>query len=368
MAAGNRSAGQAEKDAASAKLGARVRGLVEKTIQRNIKGVEYFASAAPPVGLTPKDTIYKRGTLNLYHYRPQTEDVYRVPILIVMATTNRSYVLDIAKGASFIEFLVSNGYDVYAIDWDPPRPEEKRLDLASYTQDFIPSCIRKVQEASGEADVTILGYCMGGVLSVIYAATHPDGPMKNLVCFTTPINWHEMGLFSVWSDRQHFDVDRLVDMVGNVPPDLIMTSFDMLRPVGKPAARAQLWENMWNDAYVENFRKFDRWANETLPLAGEYFRQTTKDLMWGNKLYKGELVVGGKKADIGQIKAPLLHAVAQHDHIIPRGASAPLIELAGSEDKEELVLKGGHISLVAGANAVRRLWPSLDEWLSERSL
>ncbi|MEL7486934.1 MAG: hypothetical protein AAGJ87_06945, partial [Pseudomonadota bacterium] len=99
-----------------------------------------------------------------------------------------------------------------------------------------------------------------------------------------------------------------------------------------------------------------------------FIRQTTKDLMWGNKLYKGELTVGGKKADIGAIKAPLLHAVAEHDHIIPRKASRPLIELAGSADKEEVVLKGGHISLVAGPNAVRRLWPKLDDWLSERSV
>ncbi|MEM6537709.1 MAG: alpha/beta fold hydrolase [Pseudomonadota bacterium] len=337
-------------------------------MQRNIKGVEYFASAAPAVGLTPKETVYKRGTLNLYHYRPQTDDVYRVPILIVMATTNRSYVLDMGKGFSFVEFLLKNGYDVYMMDWDPPRPEEKRLDLASYTQDFIPSCIRKIQQDSGVEDITVVGYCMGGVLSTIYAATHPEGPLKNLVCFTTPINWHELGLFSIWSDQNHFDVDRLVDMVGNVPPDLIMTSFDMLRPVGKPASRLQLWDNMWNDAFVESFRKFDRWANETLPLAGEYFRQTTKELMWGNKLYKGELVVGGKKADLGAITVPMLHAVAQHDHIIPRAASKPLIEMVGSDDKQELVLKGGHISLVAGPNAVGRLWPKLDDWLSERSI
>ncbi|MEQ8934621.1 MAG: alpha/beta fold hydrolase, partial [Amphiplicatus sp.] len=183
----------------SDKLGARVRGLVERTIQRNIKGLEYFASTAPPVGLTPKDVIHKRGTLNLYHYHPQSDEIYRVPILIVMATTNKSYVLDIAPGQSFVEFLVKKGYDVFVIDWDAPRPEEKRLGLDDYTQDFIPDCIRRIQQETGEEDVTIVGYCMGGVLSTIYAATHPDGPLKNLICFTTPVNWGEMGLFSAWA-------------------------------------------------------------------------------------------------------------------------------------------------------------------------
>ncbi|MEO1656974.1 MAG: alpha/beta fold hydrolase [Pseudomonadota bacterium] len=349
-------------------LSKRLSKLVNRTIQRNIKGVEYFASTAPPVGLTPKETIYKRGTLNLYHYHTQADELYRVPILLVMATTNRGYVMDITPGGSLVEFLVKNGYDVFMLDWDAPRPEEKVLGLDDYTQDFIPACIDQIRGVTGVEDVTVIGYCMGGVLSTIYAATHPDGPLKNLVCFTTPINWHEMGLFNAWSDKNVLDVDRLVDMVGNVPADLIMSSFDMLRPTSKITGRIDLWDNLWNDQYVESYRKFDRWANEALPLPGEYFKQVTKDLMRGNKLYKGELMVGGKNANLSNIKVPLLHAVAEHDHIIQREASAPLVELVGSEDKEELVMKGGHISLVAGPNAVRRLWPKLDEWLSVRSV
>jgi polyhydroxyalkanoate synthase len=60
--------------------------------------------------------------------------------------------------------------------------------------------------------------------------------------------------------------------------------------------------------------------------------------------------------------------VAEHDHIVPREASKPLIELVGSADKEEVVLKGGHISVAAGANASKRMWPKLDAWLSTRSV
>ncbi|MEM7740637.1 MAG: alpha/beta fold hydrolase [Pseudomonadota bacterium] len=346
----------------------RMRKMVNRTIQRNIKGVEYFASTAPPVGLTPKETIYKRGTLNLYHYHSQADEIYRVPVLLVMATTNRGYVMDITPGGSLVEFLVKSGYDVFMIDWDAPRPEEKNLGLDDYTQDFIPSCIEQIRNKTGEDDVTAIGYCMGGVLSTIYAATHPEGPLKNLICFTTPINWHEMGLFNAWSDKNSLDVDRLVEMVGNIPADLIMSSFDMLRPTSRLTGRIDLWDNLWNDQFVDSYRKFDRWANETLPLTGRYFKQVTEELMRGNKLYNGDLVVGGKSAKLSNIKVPLLHAIAEHDHIIPSGASAALVELVGSSDKEELVMKGGHISLVAGPNAVRRLWPKLDDWLSVRSV
>ena len=68
-----------------------------------------------------------RGTMNLYHYRPLADEIYRVPILIVMATTNRGYILDMVPGQSFIEFLLKRGYDVYMLDWSAPKPEEKSL-------------------------------------------------------------------------------------------------------------------------------------------------------------------------------------------------------------------------------------------------
>ncbi|MGH8675724.1 MAG: poly-beta-hydroxybutyrate polymerase, partial [Burkholderiales bacterium] len=106
-------------------IGAQVQSEVERAIQRTIKGIEYFSSPAPVMGATPKELILSRGTLNLYHYRPMADEVYRVPVLIVMATTNRGYILDLAPGQSLVEFLLRRGYDVYMMDWNPARPEEK---------------------------------------------------------------------------------------------------------------------------------------------------------------------------------------------------------------------------------------------------
>ena len=90
--------------------------------------------------------------------------------------------------------------------------------------------------------------------------------------------------------------------------------------------------------------------------------------MWENNLYKNELVLGGQKATLRNITAPILHVMAEHDHIVPYDAAKPLVSLVASGDKEEVILKGGHVSLVAGPNAVKRLWPRLDAWLQERSL
>jgi len=345
----------------------RIQSEVQRAIMRSVKGVEYIASSGPALGSTPKDILSIRGTMRLYHYRPLADEIYRVPILIVMATTNRGYILDLVPGQSFIEFLLKRGYDVYMLDWTAPRPEEQSLRMEDYVLDFIPHCVKLVQEDSGEEDVTVIGYCFGGVLSLLYSSIHVDGPVKNLICFTTPIDFREMKLFQNFADRRYFDVDRLVDSVGNVPSEMIQSSFEMLRPASRAIGQIQLWDNIWNDEYVKSYRMFDRWATDTLPLAGEYFRTITKDLMWDNKLFNGTMSVGGRAADLSKIKLPLLHAVAEHDHIVPYEAARHLIPMVGSNEKEEVILKGGHVSLVAGANAVKRLWPKLDNWLCGRS-
>ncbi|GAC1330898.1 MAG: alpha/beta fold hydrolase [Beijerinckiaceae bacterium] len=349
-------------------IGARIQAEIERALKRNIKGLEYFASPAPPLGTTPKDLIHSRGTLNLYHYRPLADEIYRVPLLLVMATTNKGYIFDLAPGQSLVEYLLKRGYDVFVMDWNAPRADEKGLTLESYVLDFIPDCVSRVQVESGEEDVTIVGYCMGGVLSVMYAALQADGPIKNLACFTTPIDWEHMTMFRRWADRRYFEVDRLVDSLGNIPPELIFTSFEMLRPATRIAGQIQLWQNMWNDDYVKSYRMFDRWSTDPLPLAGEYFRQTIKELMWENRLYSGELRLNGRRVDLKNITVPVFHAVAQHDHIVPYDAAKPLIASVGASDKEEVVLKGGHVSVVAGPNAIKRLWPRLDQWLGERSV
>jgi polyhydroxyalkanoate synthase len=345
-----------------------VRETIERTIQRNIKGLEYLSSPDPAMGVTPKDVIYSRGTLKLYHYHAMSDEVYRIPVLLVMSLVSKAYILDLTPGQSLVEFLLKRGYDVYMIDWGVPRREDRALRLEDYVLDFIPDCMARAAEDSGESDVSLVAYCMGGQLAVMYAALHPGGPMRNLACFTTPVNMEGMKLMRQWSDPRYFDVDRIVDTLGNVPPEMMYQSFEMLRPAQRVAGQIKLWDNMWNDDFVKSYRMFDRWAADQVPFPGECFRQTTKELMWENKLYKGELILGGRPVDLKKITVPFLHVMAEHDHIVPYESAKELVELVGSDDKRDLVLKGGHVSLVAGGNAMYRLWPQLDTWLSERSV
>ena len=85
-------------------------------------------------------------------------------------------------------------------------------------------------------------------------------------------------------------------------------------------------------------------------------------------MLEGTLELGGKRVDLGSIKLPIIHAMAEHDHVVPYAAAKPLLDAVQSEDTEAIVMRGGHASLVAGGNAKYRLWPKLDQWLSARSV
>ena len=351
-----------------AAVGEHVRVEVERAIQRNIKGLEFLTAPKQSVGAMPSDLIVRRGTMLLYRYRPVAEEVYRRPLLLIAPPSNKGYIFDLARGQSYVEYMLQRGYDVFLLDWAPPRRDEAGLTLESYVLDFIPDAIARIAAITGEPDLTLSGYCMSGTLATMYAALNPDGPAANLLCFTTPIDFTHMTLFRTWADKAHFDVDRLVDSLGNIPPDLTLGAFDLMRPANRAAGVMNLWANMWNDDYVKSYRMFDRWAAETLPMPGGYFRQLVKDLLWDNRLVEGGLSLGGRPVDLANIRVPILSIVAEHDHVVAREAAAPLLTRTGSADTKEIMTKGGHVSVVAGPSAVRRLWPSIDAWLAEKSI
>ena len=352
----------------------RVRREVDRAIKRNIKGLEFLAAGRQDVGAMEKELVHREGTAMLYRYRPVVDEIYRLPLLIVSPPSNKGYIFDLAPGQSMVEYLLHRGYDVFNLDWAPPRQDEAHLGLADYVDRFIPDSLAKIAEITGEHEATLAGYCMGGTLATIHAALHaPNGNrvgngVRNLLLFATPVDFSHMHLFQKWSDKRHFDVDEVVDKLGVIPPEIMLGAFDLARPANRAAGRMQLWTNMWNDEFVRSYRMFDRWAAETLPVPGQYFREQIKYLMWDNALAGGGLEIAGRKALLGDIAVPILNIVAKHDHIVSHEATQPLKELTSCPDYEEIVSKGGHVSLVAGPSALKRLWPLIDGWLGKRSV
>ncbi len=349
-------------------VSSQVQTTVDAILRRGLVGLEYISLDDPNVGSTPHDTIHTDGSMKLYHYHAQTDEIYRIPLLIVTSLVSKPYILDLTPGQSMVEFLVRQGYDVFLIDWGVPRSQDSNLCLEDYALTRIPECVDRVLEETGETELNLLGYCIGGALSFMYLGTHQDAPVRNMACLTTPVDFKQMGLFSQWTDERYFDVDRIVDTLGNVPGEILLSAFDMLRPTGRLMSPIQMLDRMRDDRFVKSFMMVDRWAADQIPFPGEAFRQMVKQLYWKNALIEGTLELGDKRVDLSTINIPMMHVMARHDHIVPYAAASPALHQVSSEATEEVVLRGGHASLVAGGNAMYRLWPKLDQWLSHRSI
>jgi polyhydroxyalkanoate synthase subunit PhaC len=330
-----------------------------------------FADLAGALGVTPKETIHASGTLKLHHYKPLADSVYRVPVLVVTSLVNQPYILDLVPGQSMVEYLLREGFDVYLIEWGRPRREHKDLRLEDHVQRLLPECVDAVLRDSGERELSVIGYCVGGLLSVLYAALHASdkkaAPLKNLVCMAAPVNGDGLVCLKAWMG-EGFDEVALIEQYGNVPADWVQNTLRALRPFGKLAGAANLLNNIDNEDTVRSNLRMGKWESDNIPFPGGVFRQMVNDFLRGNKLVKGTWVIGGERVDLRNIKQPFLHLLAQDDHITPYASACDLLRLIGSRDKQEHVVKGGHVGLVAGRGAQTRMWPALNAWLAPRSV
>ena len=127
----------------------------------------------------------------------------------------------------------------------------------------------------------------------------------------------------------------------NAPPELIYRAFDMLRPADRMAGALALVDKIIDDDYVKGYRMFARWGADVLPLPGEFFRQAVKELMWDNKLLAGDLRLGGRRVDLASIGIPLLHAIAEHDHIVPYDAAKSALPSKPGSSRNRQTACGG---------------------------
>ena len=227
--------------------------------------------------------------------------------------------------------------------------------------------VRKVCRTSGVDALTMLGYCIGGTLTACYVSLFPEG-VRNVVLLTAPIDFADAGRFGRWTDRRYYDVDKLVDTLGNVPGGVIDFGAKLLNPIANTAGTyVRLWDRVVDDAYVEGWMAMNRWVNDNPPFAGAAFRQWIKDFYHENRLIKGTLELCGRPVDLANIRQPLLDVAADRDTIAPMATTQPLADHVGSTDKEFIVIPGGHVGIMAGRGAQKVLWPRVAAWLASRS-
>lgn len=342
---------------------------LEQAVKRYSKTLGYIDRPPEvPVGQTPKEVIWTRNKAKLYHYIPQSKRKYSEPLLLIFSLMNKPFIIDLRPGSSMIEFLVRNGFEVYLLDWGIPGPEDSEMKLDDYVMDFMPRVIKQTLRHSKAEELNVIGYCLGAALSMCYTATHPDAPIKNFVTLTVPLDYSDKTLFNDWLNPKNINLTRFLEAYGNIPGEFLDFGMRMKDPVpGFITSYTGFFDKVLDDRAIESWISMQKWMSEPIPFAGATFKQCAEEMWLKNKLVKNELELRGQRVDLRNIKMSYLNVLAERDQIVPSCQSDMALDCVGSQDKEQVVLPGGHIGLAVGRTAVKGLWPKLDNWFSTRS-
>lgn len=320
------------------------------------------------IGATPKDIVWTHRKVTLWRYRSAVRR-HPVPVLLIFALINRPDIFDLRPGNSFVEHLLEDGYDVFLLDWGVPDDEDADMGLANYVCDEIPWSVREVLVASGQRELSIIGWCIGATLSAMYATLEPDdSPLRNLVLLTMPVDTG-VSLYTTWVGRDSFDVDQVADAFTAVPGGLVDIANKMMKPVANfVTTYRKLFDSVRaGTANRVAYQSMAKWVADNPPFPSAAYREWITWMYKENRLIRGLLRLRGRRVDLAQITANVLVVTAGADHIAPRHTTMPFLDAISSVDVSHLDRPGGHIGLMAGSKARKETWPHITDWLGQHS-
>jgi polyhydroxyalkanoate synthase len=264
---------------------------------------------------------------------------------------------------SLVENALSAGFEVFLIDWGEPDERDARNGVATYVDDVLAPAIERTASNAGSGGVSTIGYCMGSLFCLLAAASHQQLPIKAMVGLTTPIDLSRMGFLLNLFTEMGLEPADVVDESGLVSAETVSRGFKLVRPTGVILQAAELWVHLANDEYVLGYRAIDHWVKDQIPMTSALLEDWIE--LARSDTSRGTFRVRSRTFELAHVKTPLLSVVAEEDTLVPRAASAPLLDLVGSAQKQEIVLPGGHIGVVVGRRA-SRVHTELLAWLRDQ--
>jgi polyhydroxyalkanoate synthase subunit PhaC len=327
------------------------------------------------VGATPKMLVMRRDKVELFRYAPLADQKVKTPVLLTYGLIGRYTMADLQEDRSLVRSLLSQGLDLWLVDWGQPNRTERWLTIDDYVDDYIHAAVERICRETGQDRITLLGICEGGVFTTCYAALHPDR-VKGLVLTITPIDFHadrddpdtHHGFINLWTrSLDSSDIDRLVDSHGGLPGEFMSSVFSLMTPMRSLTKyNIELIDVIDDEAKLMNFLRMEKWLADRPAHPGEAAKQWLKDLYQDNKLVKGEFMLSGRPVDLSKLTAPVLNVFALNDHIIPPACSRALSEHVGTRDYSEIELPGGHVGLFVSSKSQGSLSKGISEWLAAR--
>jgi len=323
---------------------------------------------------TPSTILHSEPGLNVRRYgvpgEPTAADAPAV--LIVPAPIKRPYIWDLAPDVSVVRRWLERGYRVYLAEWVALPDTHDHFGLDDYADHLLAASRRAIVADGGPERVVIAGHSLGGILTAIHSALHPEA-IAATILLESPL--HFTPASSCFA--------RLVDATPHARPiadafrQVPGTFLNMMSALAEP--QAFQWER-WTDRMLSladpqalaTHMRVERWTHDEFPLPGRLFTDIVESLYRHDALMQGTLTVGGRTVGPHDLAAPLLSVVDPRSKLIPPAAMIPFHDATASERKRVLHYEGDvgvnlqHVGVLVGRSAHARIWPAIFDWLDGR--
>ncbi|HEY7991622.1 MAG TPA: class I poly(R)-hydroxyalkanoic acid synthase [Stellaceae bacterium] len=325
------------------------------------------------IATTPGKVVYQNDLLQLIQYAPTTETVQKRPLLVIPPWINKFYILDLRPDNSFVRWAVSQGHTVFMVSWVNPDTHLAGKTFADYMREGPLACLDAIEKATGEREVNVIGYCLGGTLlaaTLAYMAAKDDHRFMSATFFVSLTDFKEAGELSVFIDEAQLEFleDRMKEN-GYLEGADMATTFNMLR------ANDLIWSFVVNNYLLgkEPF-PFDLlyWNSDSTRMPAAMHSFYLRNMYQANKLVQpGGITLAGVPIDLRKVTIPTFFLSTKEDHIAPWKSTYAATQIFQGPRKFVLSASG-HIAGVVnpppktkyGHWTNDKLPPSPEDWLA----
>ena len=325
------------------------------------------------VATTPGKVVYQNELIQLLQYAPNTETVKRRPLLIIPPWINKFYILDLRPRNSFIRWAVEQGHTVFVISWVNPDERLAQKSFEDYMRDGLLAALDAMEQATGEREANVIGYCLGGTLlaaTLAYMTAKRDRRIKSATFFVTMVDFTEAGELSVFIDEEQLHaLEERMEKKGYLEARDMHTTFNMLR------ANDLIWSFVVNNYLLgKSPFPFDLlyWNADSTRMPAAMHSFYLRKMYQENLLARpGGITLGGVPIDLRKVKTPAFLLSTRDDHIAPWRSTYAATQLYSGPVKFVLSASGHIAGVVNPPGSKYGHWendanpPTGEAWLAD---